>query len=366
MDENRRVTVLHVLPEDSHRGAQTYAGRLRDCLAGHRAQNHLVASLFEAPTAALRADIVLGVRSGRSRQRGLDLSAARTLSRALRRHQVDIVVAHGGEALKYAVVAGRGTPVIYYKLGLSTAELSRRSRTLLYRFLVRGVVRGVAVSTPIRDQLHGLGMPTDRLRLIPNGRDPQTYRPGPHGTKAQPPLVLFVGQLEVGKRPDVFLDVVSRLRSDGLSFTAMIVGDGPLRSHLEGRATQLGVDMLGTRDDVPDLLRSATVLVLTSAPGTEGMPGVLVEAGLTGIPVVTTPAAGCRDIVVDGTTGFVVETDRIDHCAAAVRQVCDDPEAAARMGRKAREHCLVGFTVDHSAQLWTELVDELAAARARA
>ena len=64
--DDGRLTVLHVLPADQDRGAQVYAGQLRDALADDPDQRHLVVSLFDAPEAALRADIRLGVRSGSS------------------------------------------------------------------------------------------------------------------------------------------------------------------------------------------------------------------------------------------------------------------------------------------------------------
>ena len=66
-------------------------------------------------------------------------------------------------------------------------------------------------------------------------------------------------------------------------------GWGPTRPRWESRCT-------GVRTDVPELLRRSSVLVMTSAADTEGMPGVLVEAGLSGLPVVATPAAGVADV----------------------------------------------------------------------
>ena len=97
---DRRTTVLHVLPSDLDRGAQVYAGRLRDALAGDPTQRHLVVSLFDAPEAALRADVRLGVPSGLLRRAGLDPRAALSLRRAIRRERADVVVAHGGEPLE--------------------------------------------------------------------------------------------------------------------------------------------------------------------------------------------------------------------------------------------------------------------------
>jgi len=356
-----RSTVLHVLPEDLDRGAQVYAGQLRDALAGDPDQRHLVVSLFDAPEAALRADIRLGTRSGSLRRAGLDPLAVVRLRRAIRSENADVVVAHGGEPLKYVVAAVGRTPAVYYKVGLSSTELARPAHRRLYRSLAGRAMRVVAVSQPILDQVHDvLGVPRARLTLIPNGRNSSTYHP-PTGAehRSEPPLVLFVGQLEAGKRPDLFLDVVASLRSRGLGFDAAIVGDGPLRAGLATRARALGVELLGVRTDVPDLLRRATVLVMTSAPDTEGMPGVVIEAGLSGMPVVSTAAAGVADIVCDGVTGFVLDSEDVRDLAGRVASLLDDEALRSRLGTGARRHCEAHFSLDGTARQWHHLVADL-------
>lgn len=337
-----------------------YAGRLRDALADDRAQRHLVAALFEAPNASLRPDVVLGGNGGLLRRSGLDPRVAQSLRTTVREMSVDVLVAHGGEALKYAVAARTAAAVVYYKIGLSSAELQRRTRVWLYRRLVHHVTVAVGVSEAIRDQLHEvLGMPRSRLVVIPNGRDPELYRPGLPHEQAKPPLVLFVGQFEVGKRPELFLKTVERLRDQRMDVAAAMVGDGPMRSQVKGRADALGVALLGVRSDVPDLLRSASVLVMTSARNTEGMPGVLVEAGLTGIPVVSTGAAGVRDIVLNGVTGFVVDSDDATEIADRVADLLSTPGMGAAMGLAARGHCESEFSIEGSSRRWHDLVEGL-------
>lgn len=360
---DRRVSVLHVLPDDRNRGAQVFAGQLRDALRDDPSQRHLVATLFASEPGAARPDVNLGVPSGRARRAGLDPRAVRALRAVIAEHEVDVVVAHGGEPLKYVVAAqrsGRVAPwsTVYYKVGLSSAELSRASRVRLYRFLASRMDLVVGVSGAITRQLRDeLGVPSQRLRTIPNGRDAQRYHPGP-GERRDPPLVLFVGQLEPGKRPGLFLDVIGQLRDRGVACAATIVGDGPMRGSIETRAASLGVDLLGVRTDVPELLRAASVLVMTSAPDTEGMPGVLVEAGLSGLPVVSTPAAGVADVVEEGVTGFIASDAA--SLADRVAEIVTDPGLRARLGRAARERCVERFSLESTATAWRGLVEELA------
>lgn len=355
----RRARVVHLLPQDLNRGAQIYAAHLRDALADDPTQEHLVVSLFAARPAALRPDFSLDVMSSLFRHAGLDPRAVLRLRRLLRRLSPAVTVAHGGEVLKYAVAA-HAAQIVYYRVGLSTAELTRTGRTTLYRALARRATRVVGVSQTVRDQLATvLGVPAERLAVIPNSRDPEIYHPPKSALTESEPLVLFIGQLERGKRPNLFLDVIETLRTRGIAHRGAVVGDGALRPSLVTRATSLGVELLGVRRDVPDVLRSASVLVMTSDADTEGMPGVLIEAGLTGVPVVTTPAAGARDVVDDGVTGFVVEPATAEGLADRVEMLLSDPVLRARMGTSALERCREQFTIEATAHQWHQLVEGL-------
>lgn len=359
----RRPTVVHVLPQDLARGAQVYAGQLRDQLAGDDAQVHLLLTLFEGPPGAARPDLALGVRAGRSRSAGLNPRAVVDLRRVLRERRASVVVAHGGEPLKYVVAARPAAPVVYYRIGLATAEISRRSRIMLYRGLVCRVERVVAVSTAIRDQARSqLRVPPGRLVVIPNGRDPEVYFPGrteSASSRSDLPRILFIGAPESGKRPELFLDVVELLRAQGAAFRAAMIGTGPLAGQLAARAGELEVAMMGRRSDVADQLRAADLVLLTSRKDTEGMPGVPIEAGLTGLPVVATDAAGVSDIIQDGVTGYVVTEDSADALAGRVAELLADPQSRAELGARARERCLANFTLAVGARRWHELVAEL-------
>ena len=101
-----------------------------------------------------------------------------------------------------------------------------------------------------------------------------------------------------------------------------MVGDGPLAGELAPLAAARGVELLGPRSDVPELLRGSDVFVFTSLPTGEGMPGVLIEAGLSGLPAVSTPVPGAATVLADGTTGVIVD-DSVAAMVAAVGELLD-------------------------------------------
>ena len=90
--------------------------------------------------------------------------------------------------------------------------------------------------------------------------------------------------------------------------------------------------------DLPRLLWASDMVLLTS--DTEGVPGVLIEAGLSGLPVVATDVGYVRDVVVPGRTGHVVPRRDAAAIGTAVMGALDD---AGAMGAEARRHCVEMF-----------------------
>jgi len=126
-----------------------------------------------------------------------------------------------------------------------------------------------------------------------------------------------------------------------------------------GPAADAGVELLGTRSDVAEVLRGTDVFVFPSLPTGEGMPGVLIEAGLTGLPVVATDVPGVRSVVDDGITGFVVGVDDLDAMVEATSRLLSGPSLRHAMGGAARRRCLERFSLDAVAACWLSFLDPL-------
>jgi glycosyltransferase involved in cell wall biosynthesis len=354
--------VLHVLPLDLARGAQRYARAMRDALDG-RSHRHRIVTLFRSEHRLLDADIKLEHSPMAGSVLGLDPRVVLSLRATLRRHEPALVVAHGSQPLKYLAAACSSRRLVYYKIGISTAKGSRGVRRHFHTLLLARARRVAGVSQDCLDEARDVfGVSSDKLVLIPNGRDPSTFTPGPQPHDGSPVLT-FVGHLTRSKRPERFLALVQRLRAEGLPFRARMVGGGPMFETLRQAASQADVELLGQRDDVPELLRSSDILVFTSIPDNEGMPGVFIEAGMSGLPVVTTDVPGARSVILDGETGFVVAVEDQESLAARTRELLTNPELRRQMGAMARQRCASELSLERSAERWHDLITELLSAQ---
>lgn len=349
------------MPSDLGRGAQVYLGALRDLLDGNP-DEHLVTTLFASSDATGDPGRSLGVRPGYLRRAGFDPRALVALTAHLRSVRPALVVAHGGEAMKYAALAPSPAPVVYYRIGTSAAAALQGWRRLLYRTLARrlAVVAAVSEATAVEAR-ELLGLETGAVVVVPNGRDPSDYPVSAHRSEGHGDLKLvFVGHLNRGKRPERFVDLVATLRERGVPTQATMIGGGPLLEEILPAARSEGIDVLGQRDDVPSRLGAFDVLVFTSAAAGEGMPGVLIEAGLAGLAAVATDVPGAREVIDHGVTGLVVPVDDHGALVEAVQRLAADPDLRATMGAAARRRCTDSFSLAASAARWNTLIDEVA------
>lgn len=332
-----------------------------EALNGRGHVEHRTVAIFETGAGNLQPDIRLGVRGGRLRRIGLDPRAVWSLSRRVRASRPSVVVAHGGEPLKYAVVATPpAIPIVYYKIGVTAERLRGRLHRALYTGLLKRVSLVAGVSSEAVDEAVALfGVSPTRTVLIPNGRTPSLFPPRDWPPEATPPHVVFVGAVTASKRPELFLRLIGRLRAGGVQLRASMIGDGPDLESLRSLATASEVELLGRRSDVPDLMRTADLLVFPSCRAGEGMPGVLIEAGLAGLPVVATQVPGVHDVVQHGETGLVVPEHDEEALFQATLSLVLAPSLRCAYGAAARRRCLDRFTLDESIRSWEASLGEL-------
>lgn len=177
-----------------------------------------------------------------------------------------------------------------------------------------------------RERLRRLGVETP-VEVVPNGID--TDRFGPRGpasdlVDADGPVVLFVGRLVDGKRPQDAVAAVGRLREALPEATLYVCGDGPLAPDLRARAAELpddAVRFLGHVDyeEMPAVYRAADALVLPSR--CEGVPRTVLEALASGVPVVCSSLPQLEALASEGLT--TVEVGDVAGFAEGLRRAIE-------------------------------------------
>lgn len=160
------------------------------------------------------------------------------------------------------------------------------------------------------------------------------------------PVIIMVATLEAHKDHATLLAAMVRVRRSRPLARLWLAGDGSLRTALEGRAADLGIDdvvtFLGTRKDIPELLGQADLFVF-STTRQEGLGTVLVEALAAGLPIVATDVPACREMLQGGRWGRLVPEAGVDELAAAIETGL---QAAGGRGTPDLDRYLARFSVE--------------------
>jgi glycosyltransferase involved in cell wall biosynthesis len=174
----------------------------------------------------------------------------------------------------------------------------------------------------------------------------------------------FVGRVTQIKRPDRFLDVVSEIKKRGVDLDFLIAGDGELLETCRLRISNedLPVTILGWQSNIEKVLAAADIFVLTS--DNEGTPLSLIQAGMAGLPVVTTNVGSVPEVVLDGVTGLVTSLD-VNEIADALENLVKDKALREQLGTAAQQFTLANFGVERLVHDHEELYKKLLSNRAK-
>ncbi len=181
------------------------------------------------------------------------------------------------------------------------------------------------------------------------------------GLTGSGPVVGTVSRLSQQKNPLDFVKMAALVKKQIPEAQFLFVGDGPLRSESEALIRELNLQkdvvLAGLRKDVPDLLRCMDIFTLTSL--WEGLPRVIPQAMVAGLPVVANNIDGNAEIIQDGTNGFLITPGDTAGMADRVVQLVKDQELKRRISEKGHETALREFSLNDMVRKIAELYEEL-------
>ena len=181
------------------------------------------------------------------------------------------------------------------------------------------------------------------------------------GLNGSGPVVGTVSRLSKQKNPLDFVRMAALVKKQIPEAQFLFVGDGPLRSETEALIRELNLqkDMVlaGLRKDVPELLCCMDIFTLTSL--WEGLPRVIPQAMVAGLPVVANNIDGNAEIIQNGSNGFLVPPGDATGMADRVVQLLKDQKLKQEISAKGHETALQEFSLQDMVRKIEELYEEL-------
>ncbi|MCZ6720567.1 MAG: glycosyltransferase family 4 protein [Proteobacteria bacterium] len=291
------------------------------------------------------------------------LRAYRELTRLFEREGFDLVHVHtpiAGLIGRFAAHRASAPRIVYTAHGFYFHERMPAVKRAPFVFLewLAGRVTDVLLTQSAEDATLARRYRLCRggvIEAIGNGVDPARFFPAADAearrairaaldTPAEMPVILMVGRLVAEKGyPELFeamRAVEARLWIAGerLPSDHAPAIDRALAKVAADPILATRVQLLGHRTDMPDIYRAADVFVLPSHR--EGMPRSIIEAMMSGLPVVATEIRGAREEVVEGETGFLVPVGGARALGEGLARLVTDPALRARLGLEGRKRAL--------------------------
>jgi glycosyltransferase involved in cell wall biosynthesis len=295
----------------------------------------------------------------------------------LKRQKIDILMTYHFSSDVWGTIWGRlaGVPTIISNrrdMGFWRKHHHIWAYKMINKWVSVIVVVGKAVKESV---MHEERYPFERIRVIPNGIDPQAPAiRGPYSLRKaldiadHEVIIICVANLYRVKGHAYLLKAFadlesSRAQTEKPQVRLIFAGDGDLKESLVRQARSLSliggkspdkVIFLGKREDVRDILRDVDICVLPSL--SEGMPNAILEYMAAGKPVIASRVGGNLELIIDGENGILFDPGNIEQLAKAMKRMITDPQERVVMGGRGKM-AVKSFSIERMASRYDELFE---------
>jgi len=365
------MKVMIVLPCLDIGGAEKMATDLAVALRRCQSAEVLVTSLADSlpylPDLLRSSGVAVEQLGKRS---GLDIRMVRRLNQVVKRFQPDVIHTHQG-ALPYVLPVLMLNPSV--KCVHTVHNLPQYETDpiggFIHRMAYRVCVTPVAVTGVIAEMFRSHYWLKD-VAVINNGIDlspysSQTQRSAwrhDNGIPESTTTITCLAHFRPQKNHQLLLRAFASVASEYPDTMLLLVGDGPLRGPIEDfiASQKLGerVRLLGFRYDIPQILASSDIGVLSS--NYEGMPLSVMQMMEAGVPVVATRVGGLPELVIDGEDGYLVPPSDAGELAAALKHLVSSERERTRLGSNGRRKAIANFGTDRMAEQYCRIYESVA------
>ncbi len=302
----------------------------------------------------------------------------RRLRKRFKESQPDVIWVSSFKGATIAAYASRGLgiPILYY---VHWWEVSERILNLAVFNRIGGFI---ALADSIRETLLRQGLPKEKVFVCHNAFDPEVLeykaeRPleSPLPDLGKPTRILLLGTL-VPRKGQIKAIRALALIAEEIDAVLYLAGDTPQNSKsaityreeilatIRETGMEQRVHLLGWRNDVPQLIRHSTMLVLPSSA--EGLPLCLMEAMALGCPVAATPIAGIPDLLYGGKAGWLIDMEDPKSLAQAIRNAHSGAPSIQEITNIAKSLIAGKFSIENQKNQFLQVVDTLMERNTRA
>lgn len=283
-----------------------------------------------------------------------DVRILNDILRIIRTKNIHLIHSHLYHANMYGRITAFTANIPVIATEHSTDDHTKLKRRIINWILAKKTAKIIAVSHMVKSRIMERDwIDPSKIDVIYNGIDTNRFCSPLSKENAQerlgiraPTVIGTVGRLEKPKGHIHLIRAMRRVREKNPDLRLLIAGSGSLESVLKSEAARQGVDQsvifLGSRRDIPDVLKAFDIFVMPSL--SEGLPVALLEAMSSSIPVIVTPVGGIPEFVNDGVNGIIVPPSDESALAGAILELSDDRSRLTELGTNGKQTIIEKFS----------------------
>ena len=302
----KKIKILHVLNTNNFSGAENLVCQIIEMYKN----SEKFEMIYCSPDGQIRDSL---------KENNISFIPLRKLTRAGLKKVInyikpDIIHAHDIRASVLAA-ACKGKSIVVSHIHGNHEDMRKLSlKSLLFRVASKRIRSIIWVSNSAYSSYRFKSEVSNKSKVISNVLDLQNLlKKAQEDPKTYDYEIVFLGRLSMAKNPIRLIEVMKLVLKKVPKAKVAIIGDGELRSktfeHAEKSGLLESIDFLGFVNNPFKLLSDAKVMVMTSSH--EGTPMCVLEAMALGVPLVSTPTDGIRDVVLEGKTGFLSYENKV-------------------------------------------------------
>lgn len=367
------MKILQLITKRQYRGAEVFAANLSDELIklGHEI---LFVGLYDNSENVLSVKGAKNLELSHRKKDGISPHLVWKLTRLIGKEKPDVVQCNGSDTLKYMVAASYfspDVPVLYRNISTISEWLDSPVKKKIYKYLFNHVDFVTSVGTEsIMDLRKTFEYPEHKTAVIRRGIPIKEFDPEISGKKLRRDLglhssdkiVMHVGNFSPEKNHEFLLSIFSELKITHPNIKLVCIGNGVTFDSIQRKVQEKGLDntvfLMGFRKNIPELLAASDCLALSSL--VEGVPGVILEAGVQKKPSVATNVGGVQEVIRPNETGFIIDDFDQNKFRDAIVELLENESLRSRMGMSAYNLVLKEFNPTRNARRFEKLYVDLA------
>ncbi|HDS11715.1 MAG TPA: glycosyltransferase family 1 protein [Candidatus Wirthbacteria bacterium] len=283
----------------------------------------------------------------------------------VKKHQIQLIHANDYKPALMACLAAKiwGIPLIWTIHG-PAYNLQNPLKKKLLSFCLK---RLISVSHFSAQRL--AAYPESKLEIIPIGIDTDKFQPSTGKTRSpkQPLTITNIGRFDRIKRLETTILAMHVLKQTNLDFRLLLVANDfhnqPEDYHqeildlIQAKQLQDSIKIMPFTDPIQNIYEQTDILISTSSFETLGL--TIMEAMACGIPVISTRSGGPEETILDGQTGYLIETDDHQALADKINQLASKPDLARQLGECGRQRILANYSIQSMVEEYDKLYTSL-------